>query len=187
MLIKPHARSRRTSYLRKSFVSKPRWGGLIALLRLRIVSAAIRFIIPTIIPVIRRDHAKDILSIIACVPNENINPPIPEPAVPIPFARLRFLSNHWGRVDILGIDTKPTPKPTRTPWLRKSCQISWANDAEMKPAEMSMAPVIIGIWVPHLRAMIVTMGATSMAEEKLRPPMKAKSMSDAPENTLFAR
>ena len=156
-------------------------------LRLRIVKAVIRFITPTMIPVIRRDHAKEMLSIIACVPKEKMRPPMPEPAEPIPLAKLRFFSNHWGSTAILGVVIHPTPKPTRTPCVRKSCQISWAKEAEMKPADINMAPVIIGIWVPHLRAKIVTNGAISMALEKFRPPMNAKSISDAPWYTSFTR
>lgn len=46
----------------------------------------------------------------------------------------------------------------------------------MKPVASNVAPVVIGIWGPALRAKIVTKGATIMAMEKLRPPMNAKSM-----------
>lgn len=151
-----------------------------SLFRFRISRAEMRFMTPQTMPVIRRDHANDILSIIAWVPKEKIKPPMPEPAEPIPFAKLRFLSNHCGRMAMLGIETKPTPKPTSMPCERKSCQISRAKEAEIKPAASRTAPRVMVGCVLYLRAKMVTTGATSMAMEKFRPPMRAKSILLAP-------
>lgn len=51
------------------------------------------FMNPQIMPVIRRDQAREILLIIASLAKQKIKPPIPEPAALIPSDRLRFFIN----------------------------------------------------------------------------------------------
>jgi hypothetical protein len=92
ILMKPHARSKKTSYLTKRFVSNPICGGLMAWFLLRMSATERRFMIPQMMAVILKDHAREILSIMAWIPNENNNPPTPEPAEEIPIARLRFFA-----------------------------------------------------------------------------------------------
>lgn len=48
-----------------------------------------------------------------------------------------------------------------------------AKEAEMKPPACNMTPEIMGSRFPNFRVHIVTNGATNMAIEKLKPPMKA--------------
>lgn len=56
--------------------------------------------------------------IIACVANEKINPPMLEPAELIPLARLLSLLSHCSKIGMLETETRPTPKPMRTPYER---------------------------------------------------------------------
>ncbi len=148
---------------------------------------AIKVITKAMMPVMRSDHTRDRFSIILPVIRENVTPPKPDPAEVMPLAKLRFLENHWDRMAMLGIQMKPTPMPTRTPWERYKCQAFEAKDAAMKPAASAMTPASIGIWAPNLRARKVTNGATSIAAPKVLPPTKAKSRGSAPGKELYLR
>jgi hypothetical protein len=117
-------------------------------LRLRIAQVARIFMNALTNPQIRRAQARDTLLKIALTANENISPPIPDPAEQIPFAILRRFWNHCGSTAILGIQVKPMPNPTRTPWERYSCQMRRAKEAEMKPEVWQRIPRAMGRWTP---------------------------------------
>jgi hypothetical protein len=72
---------------------------------------------------IRKDHARDIFSIIKFVQMEKRTPPAPEPAAQIPIARARRLLNHWLGNGAAETNKNPIPTPNMNPWVRKSCHI----------------------------------------------------------------
>ena len=115
MLIKAHSRSRMTSYRRRSVTSKASWVGLIwgFLSRMKIV--AVIFATRVTSPVVRSAQARPIDRIMDAVPHVSITPPIPEPAEPMPLAKLRFCVNHCERIAMLGMIMKPMPQPTSNP------------------------------------------------------------------------
>lgn len=82
---------------------------------------------------------------------------------------------------------KPIPKPTSRPWVKYNCQIQIAKEAPINPAVWKAIPIDMVRCLPYLRVEIVTTGETIMAMEKLKPPMKAKSIEDAFGKTLSVR
>jgi hypothetical protein len=61
------------------------------------------------------------------------------------------------------------------------------KEAKMKPRVWERIPRNMGGWTPQVRVRIVARGEISMAVEKLRPPIKAKSVVVAEGKTLFWR
>ena len=62
-----------------------------------------------IMPVMRRDQAKEIFWIMGVVAAEKTIPPTPLPAAAIPCAKLLFLLNHCGSTGVAGNHVKPVP------------------------------------------------------------------------------
>lgn len=173
MLVKAQASSSITSYRWRSFVSNPSWDGRIIRFRSLINVIAARLAANAIIPVMRRAQRMSKRWIIASVPQAKAAPPTPDPAALNPLARLRLLMNHWERIGRLGMYWKPMPQPIRTPWEMCNCHIRVANEAAINPPVWKIRPASIVMCIPNLRARMVTIGATNMAIEKLKPPMKA--------------
>jgi hypothetical protein len=145
---KPHDKSRNTGKRRRSRTSNGCIGGRITLFRFLIKHVARRFITPAMIPMILSDQARDNRSIIGCVENEMMRPPIPVPAELILLAKERFLSNHCEVTATLGMNRNPTPSPTKTPCVMYKCQILDAKLAATRPAVRNSAPMTMGTWVP---------------------------------------
>ena len=57
----------------------------------------------------------------------------------------------------------------------------------MQLAARRLTPKTIGTQGPNFKVVIVTKGATRMAVEMLKSPMRAKSLGVAVKNTLFER
>jgi hypothetical protein len=84
-----------------------------------------------IIASMRKAHAKEMRRMRISVRNENKIPPIPDPPLLMPLARLRFFKNHCDKTERLGIYENPIPAPTITPCEMYSCQISCEKLADM--------------------------------------------------------
>ena len=157
------------------------------LLRSRISVVAIVLATNAMRHVIRSAQATESCLITVPVVQAKIAPPIPDPAALIPFARLRFLENHCERIAVLGMYKNPVPSPMRTPCERYSCQICRETEAVAKPVAWKTTPSAIVRCLPYSRVKAVTNGDTTMAAEKLKPPMNAKSIGVASGKVLKSR
>ena len=183
MLVKAHDSSKQTSSRRSRWVSRANCGGWMCLLRSRISVVAIVFATNATRQVMRNDQDTESPSIMLPVAQAKVAPPTPDPAALIPFARLRLLENHCESIAVLGMYKNPVPSPMRTPCERYSCQICREIEAVAKPVAWKITPSAIVRCLPYSRVKVVTRGDTIMAAEKLKPPMKAKSIGVALGNT----
>jgi hypothetical protein len=133
MLTNTQASNNNTLYRRRSLVSKPNCGGLMALFRSRMKAIAMVLATKATIPVMRSAHRMPSRYIMASVPQANAAPPTPDPAALMPFDRLFFLSSHWLSTGEQGMYKKPIPAPINTPWEMCSCQIRMLKEAPRKP------------------------------------------------------
>jgi hypothetical protein len=149
--------------------------------------AQIKFTTNDMIPSILNAQGNPRFWIIAFVASEYISPPNPDPEAPMPLARLRFVVNHCGMIPTEPTNKKPMPHPKQTPWLRKSCHISFAKDAPMKEMVWKNTPSSSVVFVPKSLVIVVAMGDMSSAIEIDNPPTNAKSILVAPGNLLVDR
>jgi hypothetical protein len=127
------------------------------------------------------------LRIMADAEREYTPPPRPAPANEMPLARDRFVVNHWGTTEAVGMNRRPSPMPNRRPCVRKRCQICVAKLAAMRLAVSNKTPIVIVGRMPNFRVEYVAMGETRKRNVRLRAPTKAYWSVVASGKVSFAR